>query len=423
MKRKTVSLVVVAALLLSMLTGWGITAAAADTPEGLPVLKQPQILGNVSGSGTVEPLDALLVLQALVDKINLNGDQMTAARVSGNEYLQVVDARLILQYILGLITSFPADDPVFTGEDNNFNLPWWYDGPGGTLIAPDTQPQIGSAAYAGYAGLTNLIIPEDITAVGAMAFAYCCDLAAVDFGYFLRSIDFFAFAHCDRLTDIILPLFLEEIGAGAFYRCTGLTEITIPNDVEDIDHGAFMGCSGLKTVKILNKKTQFGQNVFAGCHDDLIIRCYKNSTAHAYALENGIDFEFIDTFFWGDYAYEISKSEITIHGYYGQDIHVTVPTVLDGKPVTAIGVGAFSGNRTLVSVTIPASIKKIDTYASYPFSSILFAYCENLLNIHVDADNPAYADIGGVLCDKAGTTLFAYPPGRKGTYTVPKGIK
>jgi hypothetical protein len=45
-----------------------------------------------------------------------------------------------------------------------------------------------------------------------------------------------------------------------------------------------------------------------------------------------------------------------------------------------------------------------------------------LTNISVEALNPAYADVDGVLSDKAVTTLSQFPPGRAGNYAVPETV-
>ena len=49
---------------------------------------------------------------------------------------------------------------------------------------------------------------------------------------------------------------------------------------------------------------------------------------------------------------------------------ITVPSVLGGYPVTAIGPGAFSGCRNLTSVSIPAGVTRIDNSAFYDCSSL-----------------------------------------------------
>ncbi|MBQ6839087.1 MAG: leucine-rich repeat domain-containing protein, partial [Oscillospiraceae bacterium] len=60
--------------------------------------------------------------------------------------------------------------------------------------------------------------------------------------------------------------------------------------------------------------------------------------------------------------YENDDGTITISGYYGSFYDVTVPSQLDGKAVSALGYGAFSGSGQLKSVTIPEGITSLDEY-------------------------------------------------------------
>lgn len=59
----------------------------------------------------------------------------------------------------------------------------------------------------------------------------------------------------------------------------------------------------------------------------------------------------------GDWLYEVDASgTVTITGYEGEDSTVEVPSVIDGRTVTAIAAKAFSGNAKLVSVILPDTI-------------------------------------------------------------------
>jgi LPXTG-motif cell wall-anchored protein len=65
----------------------------------------------------------------------------------------------------------------------------------------------------------------------------------------------------------------------------------------------------------------------------------------------------------GDFTYNVSDGvHASIDGYTGLATDVVVPGIVDGFPVTAIGVRAFQ-DRTLTSVTLPAGIVLIDALA------------------------------------------------------------
>jgi hypothetical protein len=57
-----------------------------------------------------------------------------------------------------------------------------------------------------------------------------------------------------------------------------------------------------------------------------------------------------------------NNGAITITGYTGPDAAVTIPSTIDGLPVTSIGNSAFSG-ANLTSVTLPDTVTNIGDYA------------------------------------------------------------
>ena len=103
---------------------------------------------------------------------------------------------------------------------------------------------------------------------------------------------------------------------------------------------------------------------------------------------------------------------IRITNYKGNDENVVIPEEINGVKVTEI-ISGFK-NKTLVSITIPASIK-------YSLFTINIA-CTNFEKYIVDANNTVYEAIDGVLIEKVGR-LMSYPCGKKDkTYKVPDKV-
>lgn len=82
--------------------------------------------------------------------------------------------------------------------------------------------------------------------------------------------------------------------------------------------------------------------------------------------------------------------------------------------VTSIGAQAFFLCSNLTFVTIPNSVTSIEGGA--------FAACFNLKTINVDADNPNYCSMDGVLFNKDKTQLIQYPGGKQGAYSIPNSV-
>lgn len=94
---------------------------------------------------------------------------------------------------------------------------------------------------------------------------------------------------------------------------------------------------------------------------------------------------------------------------------VEVAAEFNGKPVTKIGRWAFSSlDDVLKKLKIPASVTEIDCNS--------LNYCKQLDSIEVDANNPEFTSIDGILYNKAVTEWVYVPYGITGVVEVPETI-
>lgn len=79
----------------------------AEQPYAIAVSKavDRSALGDVNGDGQINVLDALMVLQASNDRLNLDAEQFARADLNGNKTLEAVEVLTILQYANGIIGS------------------------------------------------------------------------------------------------------------------------------------------------------------------------------------------------------------------------------------------------------------------------------------------------------------------------------
>ena len=79
------------------------------------------------------------------------------------------------------------------------------------------------------------------------------------------------------------------------------------------------------------------------------------------------------------------------------------------ETIKRIGTYAFYGS-TIRSITVTSTIKEIGNYA--------FAGCKYLEEIEVEEGNPNYSASSGVLYNKDGSTLIAYPAGKTDNFVI-----
>jgi hypothetical protein len=226
------------------------------------------------------------------------------------------------------------------------------------VIIPDSVISIADEAFDNCVNLKNLAIGNGVTSIGDSAFAACYSLTNLTIPNSVTNIGGNSFFSCSALTNILIGNSVTSIGGYAFHDCASLTSVTIPNSVQDIGVHAFDHCSSLTNMLIGNSVTSIGDSAFIGCSG------------------------------------------------------LRAATVPDN--VTSVGPSAFAYCLGLKSVTIGNSVTNIGGEALYA--------CEGLTNIAVNATNPMYISVGGVLFNKTLSTLIQYPGGLGGSYAIPDNV-
>ena len=314
---------------------------------------------------------------------------------------------------------------------------------------------IGSNAFYSCTSLSNINIPNSVTRIGSSAFYSCTNLTSVTIPNSITNIGNYAFQECINMTNTTISTNAVNIGAGAFSGCN-LTSVTIPNSVTNIGNSAFSGCTSLSNITIGTNVTSIGDYAFFSCISLTEVYFLGNSpipgssvfdeaiNATVYYLQGATG--------WGLrfcgrpvvlYTYTNNGGTVTITKYTGPGGEVTIPSLFYyGLPITRIGDDAFFSCANLTSVTIPNGVTSIGNEAfafcygltnitisstvtsigNSIFNNHVFYSCTSLTTITVDALNPVYISVDGVLFNKKQTLLIQHPGGGNGSYTVPSSV-
>lgn len=334
-----------------------------------------------------------------------------------------------------------------------------------TVSLPDSLVAISDHAFY-YTGITEIQIPDSVTSIGYSAFNGCISLETINIPSGVTVIDEYTFVDCYSLNSIDLPNGITSIGQAAFVN-SGLNSITIPATVTSVAWRAFDHCDSLTDVWYGGSREQWNaltKNIADG-NDALL-----NAEVHTLSLPSGTcgdgvrwlldnngtltisgngtmsSYTDITDTPWYSYASKIKKvvleSGVTTVGSYSFYSLTALEHIELADSVTEIGERAFANcsslvqmhfgsglttirdyafyniNRSLKSLTIPASVQYIGRYAfafitgirsiCIPESVITigegaFANCSALRALYIPA---SVKSIEGMLISSQSTVLF-----------------
>ncbi len=221
----------------------------------------------------------------------------------------------------------------------------------GNVVIPSSVKQIGPHAFDGCNNLTEIVIPDTVEVIGERAFMDCKSLKRIVIQGEKTVIGKDAFLRCTKITTAGLNgsmtgkkgntfefPWAEEIPENAFSGLTKLKTAVLPETVKSIGKNAFSGCKGMEEIS-MPVGVKYDKKLFKDCKKLSITESKEGAktpdTPKGLVIQNN-----------------------TLVSYKGKERDLHIP---DG--VTVIGRRAFYGNRTLVSVTLPASVEAVEQEA------------------------------------------------------------
>lgn len=187
------------------------------------------------------------------------------------------------------------------------------------INVPDSVTDIGEYGFLGCTALTTVYIPSGVTEIEKNTFDSCSALVELNLPETITSIGVRAFSGCSNLKEINIPSGVISIGEYAFSECSSISEVIIPESVTEIQKAAFSNCSSLTTVTIPDNVTTIGTSIFAYVSENVTVKCYLDTAAHKYAVDNEIKYEIMP---WGTLE-NITFTKTAIQG--GVQVGIVAP--------------------------------------------------------------------------------------------------
>jgi Peptidase C10 family. len=278
------------------------------------------------------------------------------------------------------------------------------------LSLPQGLRIIGDSAFLVCKALETVIIPQALQTIGDNAFERCTSLKEVNLNEGLKSIGDKAFAGCDALNEVVIPASLERLGSHAFYSLYGYLGVqnvyvkwtenpyTGTGDEFDIDW------TSLARLHVPLGTHELYQNVLPWKNFNTIVEeAEVSDDPNIINFEDAIVRGLCIAAWDADGDYYLSKDEaaaVTDLGEVFKD-NEDIETFHELKyftGLTSIADQAFGKCRYLETITLPATVKRIEDAA--------FEFCSRLKAITIPNTVTSIGDCAFWVCSDLATVIL-----------------
>ena len=273
-----------------------------------------------------------------------------------------------------------------------------------TVELPDGLQSIGMWAFLSCISLESITVPDSVWSLGQYAFDSCTSLKRINIPARVWDVYPNSFNRCRSLVSIdveagsnscctvdgmlynkaktelikapggleyaVIPEGTEAVAADAF-RDSSLTAVKLPDSLTSVGKYALYDCPGLKEVTVPASVDTIGERALGFCYDytthtmapveGFVICCFRDTAAHRYAVNNGLDFLLLDGMAAKislnvkyDKEYDLSKAEVTVkNGSSSEKIPASAPgiylvgTLDEGEYTAAVSMKGFAAQETV----------------------------------------------------------------------------
>ena len=263
-----------------------------------------------------------------------------------------------------------------------------------TVSLPDSLVNIGNYAFISCSSIETITIPDKVKSLGEACFSDCSSLSSIVLPNGLEVIGKECFSECSALKEIAFPDSVTRIGKTCFEKCYALQNVKLSNSLVEVPWHAFLNCSALLSIEFPVSVKNIGFSAFGGCSSLKSVRFNEGlisiegfAFSKCSAIEGTIEFpdslaSFDQALFFNTQCLNVDKVIIS-KGFenksFPKSIFPNVSELVFKEGVASIPGGAWSNCQKLKKVTLPSSLKVIQSCA--------FSNCSKLKDINLDVPN------------------------------------
>ena len=412
----------------------GLTTISSFAFTGARSLAAISIPASVTSIGTNVFSGTASLQSFVIAPSNMNYSVVNGALFNKNQTI------LIAYPVANPQTSFTIPNSVTTISSTAFlgakNLT--------TITIPSSVTSIGESAFSGASSLTSITIPSAVTSIGASVLDGTSSLTSItlatgnqnysvtDGALFNKNKSLLlAFPVKSPQKTFALPDTVVRIEASMFKDAKNLVSITLGKSLEFIGDSAFQGDSSLISITIPSSVTSIGNQVFYST--PALTAIEVDATNEFYSSVAGVLFD-KDKASLKSYPTSNPAKSFTIPATLNE---ITEFALADVKNVESISLEPGNTSFVLENGALLDSEKtKIIFYSRSNTNSLFtlpntvleisegaFSYSKNLTAFKVDETNTDFSTLDGVLFDKSGEIIIAYPSGNaSSTYIIPSTV-
>ncbi len=278
-----------------------------------------------------------------------------------------------------------------------------------TVVVNNGITEIMAYAFANCPNLQSVSLPNTLTSLSDLVFAYCPSLKSISLPDSITNMGGGVFVECTSLTSLRFPSKLKTVWSQIAMGCTSLTSVTLPPNTTTIMTRAFMDCVKLTSIQIPSSVETIEADAFRNTG---IYNTERNWSGNVlcigpWAVAGKPDAKQLQIKAGTKY---IAKSAF--------DGIQTLTKAELPESLVRIGSGAFAGCTALKEVSVPEGVRTIESYAFSGCDALTLTVMNPNCSIEQDTHTLGTAG-KTVIRGYAGSTAQSYAEKYKYSFVVP----